>query len=150
MSTNLGVSMGALKPVTQDSKGLGWDKAQVRNYCAADIVIGTYFERRTKTMATDFEKASAICDDVTKLFDRSFERMLASEEALVVAAKKTSGNVRKAADDLAQGLAKVEKTANFDRLERYVSMLERAATAMAALAELEKTGKLEKIANALK
>lgn len=150
MAANLGISMGALKPVTQDSKGLGWDKAQVREYCAADITGGTYFERRTKTMATDFEKASTICDDATKLFDRSFERMLASEEALVAATKKTSGNVRKAADDLAQGLAKVEKTANFDRLERYVSMLERAATAMATLAELESAGKLDKIADALK
>ena len=36
------------------------------------------------------------------------------------------------------------------RLERYVELLERAAVAMNSLAELEKTGKLEKIAGALK
>ena len=58
--------------------------------------------------------------------------------------------VAKAADDLASGLAKVEKAANFSNLERYVNLLERAATAMQTLAELEKAGKLEKIAGALK
>ena len=61
-----------------------------------------------------------------------------------------SGDVRKAADDLASGLLKVEKQANFANLERYVSLLERAAVSMQTLAELEKTGKLEKIAGALK
>ena len=40
--------------------------------------------------------------------------------------------------------------ANFERLERYVELLERAAQAMSGLAELEKNGKLEKIANAIK
>jgi hypothetical protein len=45
---------------------------------------------------------------------------------------------------------KVEKTANFSNLERYVNLLERAATAMSTLAELEKEGKLDKISSALK
>ena len=40
--------------------------------------------------------------------------------------------------------------ANFERLERYVELLERASQAMSVLAELEKNGKLEKIANAIK
>jgi hypothetical protein len=64
--------------------------------------------------------------------------------------KKASGNIRKAADDLSSGLAKVEKQANFNNLERYVGLLERAATAMSTLSELEKAGRLDKIAGALK
>ena len=44
----------------------------------------------------------------------------------------------------------IAEVANFERLERYVELLERAAQAMSVLAELEKNGKLEKIANAIK
>ncbi len=101
-------------------------------------------------MTTDFKAAAAVCDNATALFDRSFNSMLLAESNMAIAAKKSSGSIRKAADDLAQGLAKVEKTANFDRLEKYVGLLERAAAAMNLLAELEKTGKLDKIASALK
>lgn len=61
-----------------------------------------------------------------------------------------SGGVRDAADKLAAGLNKIEKAANFDRLERYVELLERAAKAMDLLATLEQSGKLEKIAGALR
>ena len=51
---------------------------------------------------------------------------------------------------MASGLSKIEKSADMARLQGYVELLERAATAMNALAELEKTGKLEKIANSLR
>jgi Na+-transporting NADH:ubiquinone oxidoreductase subunit NqrC len=147
---NYGIKAAGMRPVGQDSKGLMWSAAGVRNECAADINIGSYFQRRIKTMATDFQAAAAVCDNATELFERSFNSMLMAESSMAAAAKKSSGNIRKAADDLAQGLAKVEKTANFDRLEKYVGLLERAATAMNLLAELEKTGKLDKIASALK
>jgi len=101
-------------------------------------------------MATDFEKAAAICDDATKVFEKAFSHMLASETKIAEASKRTSGNIRKAANELHEGLQRVEKVANFDKLERYVGLLERAASAMSVLAELEKDGKLERIANAVK
>lgn len=101
-------------------------------------------------MTPDFEKAAVICDDASKMFAKSLDHMLASEQRVSDAAKKTSSNVRKAANELAEGLVKLEKTANFDRLERYVDLLERAATAMQALATLQESGKLDKIAGALK
>ena len=51
---------------------------------------------------------------------------------------------------MASGLSKIEKSADMARLQGYVELLERAATAMNALADLEKSGKLEKIANSLR
>jgi hypothetical protein len=51
---------------------------------------------------------------------------------------------------MAAGLAKVEKAANFDRLERMVDLLERAAVAMSTLAEMEKSGQLAKLSEAIK
>ena len=51
---------------------------------------------------------------------------------------------------MSEGLSRIEKQANFDNLERYVALLERANVALSALAELEKNGKLNKISEALK
>lgn len=99
---------------------------------------------------TDYEKASEIAETAEKMFKRNASNLMATTEDLQTNIKKVSGNVRKAADDLAAGLSRVEKTANFSNLERYVALLERAATAMSTLAELEKEGKLDKISSALK
>jgi flagellar biosynthesis chaperone FliJ len=101
-------------------------------------------------ISTDFEKATEITETAEKMFKRNASNLMTTTEELQANIKKVSGNVRKAADDLAAGLSKVEKTANFSNLERYVSLLERAATAMSTLAELEKEGKLGKISSALK
>ena len=101
-------------------------------------------------VSTDYEKASDIAETAETMFKRSANKLMHTSDELQANIKKVSGNVRKAADDLASGLMKVEKTANFANLERYVSLLERAATAMSTLAELEKSGKLDKISSALK
>lgn len=138
-------------PVTQDRHGLGWDAEQILKHCAEEMISGPYFERRVKNhMTTDFEKATAICDEATKLFSNSMDRMLAAEQKISEASKKTSGNVRKAADDLNSGIQKIERVANFDKLEKAVGLLERAAAALSTLAELEKDGKLERITTAMK
>jgi hypothetical protein len=101
-------------------------------------------------ISTDYEKASEIAETAEKMFKRNASSLMGTADELQANIKKVSGNVRKAADDLASGLIKMEKTANFSNLERYVSLLERAATALTTLAELEKEGKLGKITTALK
>ena len=101
-------------------------------------------------MSVDLNNATKTLSEAERAFSTAVDSYQAKANALSAAAKKCSGDVRKAADDLASGLVKVEKTANFGNLERYVNLLERAATAMQTLAELEKAGKLDKIAGALK
>jgi hypothetical protein len=111
---------------------------------------GRYLTRGAKNMSIDLNNAQAIVDESTKHLHTSINKLNDVQQQLSEQAKKVSGSVRKAADELSQGLIKVEKQANFDRLERYVSLLERAAAAMETLAELEKSGRLDKIAGALK
>lgn len=83
-------------------------------------------------------------------FSAALDRFMELERKHGEAAKRASGSVRESAEKLAQGLARIEKQANFTRLEQYVTLLERAAVAMKTLAELEATGKLDKIAGALR
>ena len=101
-------------------------------------------------MTTDAQIAIEKTENVTKEFPESLDRFIGVEKRFADQSKRAVGSVRDASEKLANGLAKVEKAANFDRLERYVALLERAASAMNALAELEASGKLDKIAGAIR
>jgi hypothetical protein len=140
------------RPDVIDKDGPGWSVKRVTEAIAKELTTesGRYLTRKAKMISTDYEKATEIADTADKMFKRSASNLMTTTDELQANIKKVSGSVRKAADDLATGLAKVEKTANFSNLERYVSLLERAATAMSTLAELEKDGKLNKISSALK
>ena len=141
-----------IKPDVIDSKGAGWRIETINKAMATELSseAGEYLTRKAKMISTDYEKATEITETAEKMFKRNINNLMVTTEELQANIKKVSGNVRKAADDLAAGLFKIEKTANFSNLERYVSLLERAATAMSILAELEKEGKLNKISSALK
>ena len=143
---------GFPKPDVIDKNGPGWKAETLRAFAANEINLptGTFITRNAKTMSTDYENAAKIADDATQMFSKSHADLLKSITTLKDTTKKVSSEVRQSADSLAQGLLKVQKQADFNSLERYVNLLERAATAMTTLAELEKTGKLEKIAGALK
>lgn len=140
------------KPDVIDRNGPGWSVQRVNTAIASELVTesGTYLTRKAKMISTDYEKASELTVTADKMFKRNVSNLMETTEELQNNIRKVSGNVRKAADDLAAGLTRVEKTANFANLERYVNLLERAATAMSTLAELEKEGKLDKISSALK
>jgi hypothetical protein len=143
---------GLLRPDVVDSKGPGWKVETINEFAARELTLetSTHLTRRAKIMTADYEAASKIADDATKMFKKSYGELLDATTELQDTAKKASGSVRKSADDLAQGLLKVQKQADFNNLTRYVELLERAATAMTTLADLEKAGKLQKIAGALK
>jgi hypothetical protein len=143
---------GTLIPDVIDSKGPAWKESTIDRFVASELTLetGSQLTRKAKNMSTDYEAASKIADEATKMFKKSHGDLLQITGELQESAKKASGSVRKSADDLAQGLLKVQKQADFNSLNRYVELLERAAIAMTTLAELEKAGKLQKIAGALK
>lgn len=141
---------GVIKPEFIDKKGPAYSRESVDNLCLNLIKSDDYFYRMAKNMTTDTEKAIELTDDVEKRFSKSLEKFISTEKRFADESKKASGNVRDAANKLADGLMRVEKAANFDKLERYVELLERAASAMNALAELDKSGRLSKIAEAIR
>jgi hypothetical protein len=152
MNTNPYTHEAILPPDVIDSKGLGFKVETIVKFAANELTLdtGTQLTRRAKDMSTDYETATKIADEANKMFKKSYSDLIETTAQLQASAKKASGDVRKSADDLAQGLIKVQKQADFNNLTRYVELLERAATAMTTLAELEKAGKLQKIAGALK
>lgn len=101
-------------------------------------------------MTTDYKKAEEIAESAITMFEKTHSRLIAAQDSIAESAKKGSAKVRVAANDLSDGLKRIEKQADFNKLERYVQLLERAASAMQQLAELEKSGRLEKIIGAMK
>lgn len=144
--------MSGLHVAKIDRYGPAYTLKSVVNTVAAEVdsTNGSYITRGAKTVSIDMQKATDTLTDAERMFEKAVGNYQRQTAELAASAKKCSGDVRQAANDLASGLGKVEKTANFSNLERYVNLLERAATAMQMLAELEKSGKLEKIAGALK
>ena len=139
-----------LKPVKHDKDGPAYAKDDVSKFVVTKINNGNYFYSKGVAMMSDTEKAAEKIEMTIKEFGHVIDRFIALERSIVDQSKKTSGSLKDASEKLAQGISRVEKAANFERLERYVSLLERAATAMHSLAEIEATGKLDKIASALK
>lgn len=139
-----------LKPAKIDKHGPAFLEKHVIEMCMNMILTETFFEKKAKTMTTDAEKAIEKTEKVTKEFAATLDKFHCVERNFAEQSKRAAGNVRDAIEKLANGLAKIEKAANFDRLEKYVNLLERAAKAMETLAELESSGKLEKIAVAIR
>jgi hypothetical protein len=101
-------------------------------------------------MKPDYDNATKIIEEAHAKFDNAVAKLLKSEQQISDTTKKASENVRIATSKLAEGLTRIEKQANFDKLERYVELLERAEKSITALSLLENNGKLEKIISALK
>ena len=101
-------------------------------------------------MNDDLRKASDMLDEADKLLNDRLNKYRATQEKIVDQTKQISGALRDSTQKMSEGLSRIEKQANFDNLERYVILLERANVALSALAELEKNGKLNKISEALK
>lgn len=139
-----------LKVVGYDREGPLFATKDVVNSVAAMINTNELFERKAKMMTPDIQKAETHLEDALARFKKQYSELQRTETAFVTDAKKVVGNVKDAEEKLLQGLARVEKAANFERLNRYVELLERAASAMNQLAELEKEGRLDKIASAIR
>jgi len=137
-------------PDSWDKQGPVFKKDTIYSHYLARIKVGTFFKSVEFEMTNEVEKAISAVDKVSDRFSKSIDVLMERSDGVAASAKNSSAKIRDAAEKLSVGLQRVEKAANFDRLERYVDLLERAATAMTLLAELEKNGKLEKIASAIR
>lgn len=140
-----------MQPDLIDRHGPAWKAERVNKAAAMMIARGAnQITKRARHVNKDIEEAAAISDEALAIFNKSLNALMQKEAEASTKAKKVSGQVRDATHKLADGLAKLEATANFDRLERMVDLLERAEKAMTSLARLDADGKLTRIAEAIK
>ena len=143
-------SFHGIRPAKYDKDGPLYSEEDVDSLTSKSINSGFFLKKKAKNMTDGFDQAAETLDKSYKTFKEKAEQFRALEEDFAAKSKKASGSVRDATQKLADGLARIEKTANFEKLERITALLERAEKALSALAELEKAGKLEKISSLLK
>lgn len=117
---------------------------------AMGINEGSHMSNRAKTISVDMGKAADTCEASIEMFDAVLMRVIASENKVMAASRQASSNIRKAANEIGEGVQRLEKMANFALLEQRVALLERAAAAIRVLADLEREGKLAKVMQAFK
>jgi peroxiredoxin len=117
-----------IAPAMHDKHGPGYKKSDVEKVIVKMINSDQYFKEQAKQMSTDTEKAIELTEDVNARFSKTLDNFQSTTKKFTEQAKNASGGVRDAADKL----------------------VERAAKAMELLATLEQSGKLEKIAGALR
>lgn len=139
-----------LKSVKTDKHGPLYSRNDVYKTVIGFINANDYFYRMSKPMTTDASNAIVAVEKVTAGFNEVLEKFIKTQSNFSDQTKRAAGNVRDSSEKLGQALNRIEKAANFDNLQRYVELLERAAKAMNALAELEANGKLEKISKAIR
>ena len=138
-------------PITKiDRRGPLYKKSDVDHFVMKEAALGQHAAGRLKTMTKEIETAIDDIEVAKKQFVEILDKTVSMQQKCSESIKKVSGNVRASANELATGLLKIQKTADFASLERHVTLLERAAAALTTLAELEKAGKLEKIIGAVK
>jgi gas vesicle protein len=136
--------------VGHDRGGAIFSKVASLKVVSKRIKNQEYFNSRAKNMKKDIDSASDLIEESFNRMGTSLDRLPLKESDTADKIKKVSGKVRASTSQLSDGLAKIEKLANFDRMEKYVLLLERAATAIESLSALEKSGKLDKIASSIR
>lgn len=144
------LAYGELKAVKRDKDGDWFHEQEAHRFILCESRVDVLFKNRGKQMRSDLTQASTEIEAMTKVLADRINGLVKAEGALTEQTKQVSGKVRDATEKLSVSLSKIEKLANFDRLERMVDLLERAAGAIATLAEMDKQGRLEKIAGILR
>ena len=116
------------------------------------INSGEYFQENVgvKGSISALLKASTSLEKSQDFFYENLEKLVKSTDSLEVAVKKSTSRAKDSAHKMADSLKKVDAAVNISKLEQQVSLLERAVDAMERLGQLQQTGKLDKILQAIK
>lgn len=106
--------------------------------------------RKVKRMDNTINEAINVLSESIDKVETLTEKLQREEESMASSTKRTIGKVKTTVSQLSDSLAKVEKLANFDKLERYNNTLCSIADSLERISALEKGGKLDAVIKALK
>lgn len=144
-------AVGALTPVNPGERRAAFEYRRVVALYTETVKHQPHeMNRRAKLMTTSTQEAIDTIDAVERQAAAAIDRLASTSTRFDQMGKEISARVRSETERLATGLRKIEATANFEQLERRTVLLERMAAALTTLADLEHTGKLERVIGAMK
>lgn len=134
------------KKVLNISTGMGRVKPADMERLLSNEVDNGYIEKRIEEIAmSNVEKNANIVKTYSGSLLSAMREFQENERHIATSVKKSSGSIRDSAEKLKNGLEKVQKAADFEKLESMADTLERISKSLSTLAELEDSGKLNKI-----
>ena len=85
-----------------------WKVGHIIDAVAFEIDNDDHLHRRFKNMTTNFEQATATCEEAKKTFQRMFGGLMDEETKLAETTKRAGGNIRKATNELGDAVKKFE------------------------------------------
>ena len=126
-----------------------WTETQINVLCLG-LIKNNEYNYISEDLRMNIEQATADVEQLTKVFGNKIQQFTKTQTDLSEQAKKVSGQVRDSANKLNSAMQTLDKNMNLDKLQRQAELLERIATAMSSLVELERSGSLERIVKAMK
>lgn len=126
-----------------------WTETQINVLCLG-LIKNNEYNYISEDLRMNIEQATADVEQLTKVFGNKIQQFTKTQTELSEQAKKVSGQVRDSANKLNSAMQTLDKNMNLDKLQRQAELLERIATAMSSLVELERSGSLERIVKAMK
>jgi|14BtaG_2_1085337.scaffolds.fasta_scaffold58616_3 hypothetical protein len=119
-------------------------------YVIGRILADDYFNDKSRSinMNTDLEKANLHINERVESINKNLKHLTDKESEFVTQSKKISSGIRKHSQSMVDGITRIKKSASFDELEQYTSVLERYVIALEKLDGLEQSGHLGKILKA--
>lgn len=124
----------------------------VRESALPDLIVMTHQRRIAMTLKNTsdaYEGAASNLEAAAEHMNKALTSLLDTEKATSERVKAAVSRAKNGANQLGDALARVNKVLGSD-FERKIDQLERVATALATLAELDKAGKLSGVLAALK
>lgn len=122
----------------------------------ASIVKEISESSETNAITRGFKQVNKITEEALKVVEESLQRFYAmqtdlqdSEDKLTKATKSATSKIKSSVNEVSDSIRKLEGIRGMESLNKYAETLSNVAESLERIAELEKSGKLDKLIKAL-
>ena len=140
------------EPAEIDKNGPNYSRSAIEAYILNEITINSesnLITRKVKSMSSKIKEALDVMEcSIVKVSELN-DRLLNSEKSVAESSKKAVSKVKSSVNEITDSVAKIEKIANFDKLERYSKTLLDIAGSLERISLLQNDGRLDSVIKAL-
>ena len=146
------LSKSCLAPVVMDKHGPGFSGGAVNALLISELASDSESNviiRKVKDMTPKITEALDVMEGSIDKVEELNKRLLNSEKSVAESSKKAVSKVKSSVNEISDSVAKIEKIANFDKLERYSKTLMEIADSLERISLLQNDGRLDGVIKAL-
>jgi hypothetical protein len=115
-----------------------------------EVKNGTLEKELEKETSKEIQAANDFLEFSLNKLNKKFQELKSLEIEFINHSKQSTGKLKDCSEKIGQAFERIHSKANFEKLEQYILLLERASKAMQSLSSVHDSGKLAKIMEALR